>query len=141
MYNYSLTGKQFKIEESQLDLYDSYNRKLLEGSFQKVDQRILALAHHSLVVPAYLIEIEEKTNVDDIVHGIINGCLKIGGYTNNAAGYEGSMKTKEKNSNEVSEFSFAMIAEDLKKEIDRNNYAKIDRLTTVLEKNIKSFIK
>ena len=51
------------------------------------------------------------------------------------------LNINELNINEVSEFFFAMIAEDLKKEIDRNNYAKIDRLTTVLEKNIKSFIK
>ena len=47
MYKYNLVGKQFKIKESQLDLYDSYNRKLLEGSFQKIDQQKIALAHHS----------------------------------------------------------------------------------------------
>ena len=141
--NYSVKPSQFfsKTKGFMPDVYDSHKRKLLKGSFQKIDQRDIILAHHSLVTPAYLIEIEKKTNVDNILHEIINGCLKIGGYIKNAAGYDGSWRTNEKNSNKVSEFSFAMIAEDLKKEIDRYYHAKIDRLTTVLERNINSFVK
>ena len=115
--------------------------KIINGSFQIVDQQKITLAHHDLVVPSYLIEIEEKTNVDDIVKEILYSCLKIGGYTKNSAGNDGSRKTNEKNSSEVSQFSFAMIAEDLKKEIDRYYNAKIDRLFTELEREINSFIK
>ena len=83
MYSKSL-GKPLNTEESQLDVHDRYNRKLLKGSFQKVDKESIVLAHHRLVVPAYLIEIEEKTDADDIVDGILYSCLKKVRYTSAA---------------------------------------------------------
>ena len=131
-----------KIEDSQKDLHDSYNRKIINGSFQNVDQQKIALAHHSLVVPAYLIEIEEKTYMDDIVYYILYKCLKIGFYTKNRISYMLNRVTyKEKNAtNEVSELVFTMIAENLKKEINRNHHAKIDSLTTTLENKTNSII-
>ena len=53
-----------------------HNRKILKGSFQKPEPEKIALAHHDLVVPAYLFEVEEKTNVDDIINGLLYSLLK-----------------------------------------------------------------
>ena len=64
-------NKFSKIGESQVDSHDSYDTKTFNGSYQKIDQQKIVLAHHQLVVPAFLIEIEEKTNVDDIVKTIL----------------------------------------------------------------------
>ena len=76
MFNGSLK-KPLKIEESLSDVYDSQYRKILKGSYQNVDQKSIALAHHNLVVPAYLIEIEEKTDVCDIVDETLYNVLKM----------------------------------------------------------------
>ena len=37
------------------DLFDCQNRKIMQGHFQIFSYRKIVLAHHSLVVPAYLI--------------------------------------------------------------------------------------
>ena len=67
------TGSFF--EEPASDAFDSENRKILQGSFQK-EKEMIATAHHSLVVPAYLIEIEEKLSVKEIVHTVHHDILK-----------------------------------------------------------------
>ena len=65
------------VEETVNDLFDSQNRKIMQGQFQMFSYRKIVLAYHSLVVPAYLIEIEEKTSVDDIVKGTLYSGLKL----------------------------------------------------------------
>ena len=139
MYNLNLY-KFSKIGEPQTDLYDSYNRKIFNGSFQNVDQQKIVLAHHSLVVPSYLIEIEENTNVDDIVKETLYSVLKIGCYPKSNAVFKKDQNTSEEYStgNKKSEFSFTMIAEEFKKEIKENHPAKIDFLIFRLVNHLRN---
>ena len=77
-----------------------------------------------------------------MVEGILYSCLKKQRYTKNVIDYLiNRKKDKENNAkNKVSEFVFAMIEENLKKEINRNYQAKIDSLTSTLENKINSII-
>ena len=75
VFNHGLK-KPNLTEEYSSDLFDSHNRKILKGSFQKPEPEKIALAHHDLVVPAYLFKVEEKTNVDDIINGLLYSLLK-----------------------------------------------------------------
>ena len=140
MYSNSLNKLSSKVGESQKDLYDSYNRKIFNGSFQNVDQQKIVLAHHSLVVPSYLIEIEENTNVDDIVKETLYSVLKIGCYPKSNAVFKKDQNTSEEYStgNKKSEFSFTMIAEEFKKEIKENHPAKIDFLIFRLVNHLRN---
>ena len=128
-------NKSLKTGESQVDSYDSYNRKNFISLYQKIDQQKIALAHHSLVVPAYLIEIEEKTNVDDIIKTMLFNVLEIGIYTND------QNKNKENiANNKNSEFSFTMIAKEFVKEIKANHPIRIDFFISRLENNLNSIM-
>ena len=66
-------GEKVTNSNSICDVFDSKNNKILQGTFEKrVYSKIIALAHHSLVAPAYLLEIEEifslKSLIDQIVY-------------------------------------------------------------------------
>ena len=129
MYNRSL-DTPLRIEESSLDSFDSRNRKILKGSFQQEKkQKSIALAHHNLVVPAYLIEVEEEANLVDIVEHILYATSFI---------YQ---KTKKENKSEVSEYSLTFVREELKKKIDRIHHDIITYYTLKLETDINSIIK
>ena len=142
MFNDSL-NEPLKIEECSLDLFDSHDRKVLEGSFQKGDQENIALAHHDLVIPAYLIEIEEKLHVEDLVNGILYSLSKVEGYAESFADSDIIQETnKENNSeNKLFDFSFTKIEDEFKKEIDRHYHAKIDCLISALADDTNSIIK
>ena len=143
MYSYSLNKLSSKVGESHKALYDSYNRNIFNGSFQNIDQQKIALAHHHLVVPAYLIEIEKKIDIDYIVNEILFDCLNIECCIENDSVNDMKRKTNKENTskNEVSDFVFTMIEENLKKIIDRNYHALIDCLTSELEYETNSVIK
>ena len=67
-----LCGKVANLEDSFCDVFDSKDRKISQGTFVKdrVGQKII-LAHHSLVVPAYLIEIEEKFSLKSLIDEVV----------------------------------------------------------------------
>ena len=133
MFNGSLK-KPLKIEESLSDVYDSQYRKILKGSYQNVDQKSIALAHHNLVVPAYLIEIEEKTDVCDIVDETLYSVLKIKKITQKNAIF--TINDENSANYENSEFSFNMIAEEFEKEIKAYHPKQIDYLISMWEDGI-----
>ena len=79
----------------------------MQGHFQIFSYRKIVLAHHSLVVSAYLIEIEEKTSVDDIVKGILYSGLKLKYFSKKGGVSVMSQKANKENNkhDEVSQIS------------------------------------
>ena len=99
--------------------YDSMNRKILQGTFHRdfgYEKEILA--HHDLVVPAYLVEFSEKPTVGEIVDEVFDYILE------------------EKNPNKVEEYTFETITKELKREIVKNKAEKIKTLESKLYKNM-----
>ena len=135
-----------KIKESPLDLFDSRKRKILKGTFQNQEKLKNMLAHHDLVEPAFLIEIEEKTNVHDIVKGTLNSLSKLGLYSPHTLGslaifekiYQ---KTNEVNNNKVSQYSITTIAEELYKVIRAKHLSKVYYLISQLENDTSLIMK
>ena len=58
-------------EDSPQNKFDSRNRKILGGTFQADLKLKIATAHHGLVVPVYLLEIEENQSVKQIVNKVV----------------------------------------------------------------------
>ena len=131
-------GLSRKNKNTAPDLFDSLNRKIMQGTFQTVLGQNTVLAHHSLVVPAYLIEIEEKTSVDDVVNGTLYSGLKL---EKLKKGYFPTLSQKTNIRDDVSQISFTMIAEELKKGIKSHYEAKLSQLTVGLRNKTDSIIK
>ena len=141
---YKNESKQLvEVEKSTLDMFDSQNRKISEGSLQNHDQLKIALAHHNFVEPAYLIEIEEKSSVDDVVNGTLYNCLKMIEYDKISGLFYKDKRTIKESSfkRNKSEFSFAMIEEYFKNEIIRNHQAEVQYLTMNFENRAYKIMK
>ena len=92
--------------------YDSMNRKILQGTFHRdfgYEKEILA--HHDLVVPAYLVEFSEKPTVGEIVDEVFDYILE------------------EKSPNKVEEYTFETFTKKLKREIVENKVRKLKLLS------------
>ena len=137
IFNSSLT-KPIQIKESSHDLVDSQDRKILKGSFLQEDvNENIALAHHKLVVPAYLVEVEEDTNLVDIAKHILYSCIKY--RTPYPDSQMNAKKNKQRKTNKtkdskVSENSFTKLGTVLKDEIEKIYFAKISNLISELKR-------
>ena len=71
-------GKLTSFKDSPQDTLDSQGNKIKEGTFKydKLDEKI-AVAHHDLVAPAYLIEVEVKRNVQELVKNVLYNILSV----------------------------------------------------------------
>ena len=138
--------RRVNFSESPKDKQDSLNRKIEQGSFRKnyLHQKIV-LAHDSLVTPAYLIEIQEKIDIEEIVHETLYSNLKIRKFTATKKTYR-SKKLKvsefkeENKSNVVKQHTKELFVKELQKELALNEEAKLRHLQKQLDKNISSLI-
>ena len=66
------SAKPANFEDSSQTVFDSRNNKILQGSFVKThtNQKIV-VAHHDIVTPVYLIEINEKRSAKEIASEIL----------------------------------------------------------------------
>ena len=79
---------RYKISDSQVDINelpvkserDSENSKLLKRTVFSRDQFTIAVAHHELVTPAYLIVFENDLHIDGMVQNILYEKLKENGF-------------------------------------------------------------
>ena len=63
---------QVNLKDSSQDMFDSEENKISMGNFQvDVEDEKIAVAHHNLVTPAYLIEIEGKQSLSEFVNDIL----------------------------------------------------------------------
>ena len=120
-----------RFEDSTSNKYDSSQVKILQGTFERdVEKEKIVLSHDTFVVPAYLIEIEEKQTVDQIVEEILYNDLKLERFTRNS---EPSTKYQKKNrvketSKQNQESTSDKVSKALVKEINANRQAKLEIL-------------
>ena len=136
------------FEDSSHSKYDSNNVEILQGTFERnyLNERII-LAHHDLVVPAYLIEIEEKQSAEKTVKEIVEFSLyynlkltKFIESLNPVATYQ-KKSTEHNTSNKAADCSLDIVTKALEKEINRNRQVKFETLMSRHETYIKSIIK
>ena len=71
-----LPPNNHKILSSTNDLFDSNNDIILKDTFT-AEENITVVAHHDLVTPAYLVEIEVESDLRKIVTDVLYKKLKI----------------------------------------------------------------
>ena len=108
----------------ELPQIDGRNGNILQGTFQlgKLEKEKIILAHHDLIVPSYLIEIEEETSVEEILEEALQYYID------------------EKDLNKVQEITFEMITKELEKEIIACQQEKLDHLKSECDSYINSVI-
>ena len=141
-------GKKIaKLEKSFDDVFDSKERKISQGTFvrESLSNKIV-LAHHSLVVPAYLLEIEEifslKSHVDQIVYsyfGLID-CQKKN--LNKIVDLNRNQKSSKNqiSLNKGSAFTLEAVKTALKQEINANLQEKLIFSISQLDAKVNTII-
>ena len=76
-----LTGAKVTIEKNAEYKTDQSKSKLLGGTFNAQSARKVFLAHHDLVVPAYLIEVKVKTDIRKFVVDMLYKILNVKRFT------------------------------------------------------------
>ena len=124
--------KLVEFEDTRQDKFDIRNGKILGGTFQKdFEQSKIALAHHDLVVPVYLIEVEEVTNVKEIVEQSV--CRQSGNMLfNKSEKVSKDGKTLKK----VPEHTLEIVTKELEKVVNANQLAKCELLKLKLDRVI-----
>ena len=66
------TAEVVTIDRNEKFITDSNKNKIMKGTFNMNSKdRNIVLAHHDLVIPAYLIEIEEEINVNKFIYDVL----------------------------------------------------------------------
>ena len=134
--------KSATLKESENDKFDSKNNKILQGTFMNKDEKcIIGLAHHDLVTPVYLIEVEDKLSLEDITQKILYEHLDVDNYVEEDELSTDSLCIDDNNSYEVQEYTLETITKELEKEITRNQQAMYKCLVSELDNDINSIMK
>ena len=126
------------FEASPQDKYDSKNNKIPQGTFERhSEDAIIALAHHDLVTPAYLLEIESKPSLKEITEDVLFGISK-----EEEGDDRNSLESSivEKTTNSVKEYSLEIVVKELDKEYTARQRAHLKYLKTKLDDSINSVI-
>ena len=134
------------LEVSSKDMFDSDNNKILEGTFQvSLDEVIIAVAHHKLVTPTYVIAIEVKKDVCRLVKDILYKKFDVHRFieeTNNML--QCPSVSKDSVDQNISDFidncSLEKFNVELEKEITSNQNAQVDFLKSKFGNNVTSFL-
>ena len=70
-FNYKSGNQINEPEDPEQTKYDSNNNRIIQGTFNCEEKSNIVLAHHDLVIPAYLIEIQENVNVKTMVDDLL----------------------------------------------------------------------
>ena len=121
---FNFENKLINFEDSSQDKFDSTNRKILKGIFQTDYNRMnekITLAHPDLVIPVYLIEIQEETSVEEIVQYALNSDF----FKSIASVIERSEKSQNvKNAKNKMQ---QKLKKELEKEVDARQHLKLLR--------------
>ena len=153
--------KDYLIQDPSVQLYRGYTRKSVTfvdsendkfyGKDKKISREtlvndygncIIGVAHHDLVTPVYLIEIEEKLSLEEIVQEITYEYFDVFQYVEEdelSTNFQ-NMCIDDNNSNEVQEYTLETITKEIEKKIDMNRQAKIKYLMSKLDDEIDSII-
>ena len=126
-----------EFESSPTDKFDSKNNRILQGTFQKDPLRWKkALAHHDLVLPVYLVEVEESTSVREVVNHVLYDKLEFKQYS--CDNQTGQKSTEVNNSDKVAECTVELILKEMKVALAEYQQTKLKSLKLVLDKKVKS---
>ena len=94
---HSIDKTQTSFEDSPHDIFDSQNNKVLGGSFYfKYNDEKIAVAHHDLVTPAYLIEFREEKEVAKIEKKMLYKYMNVQKLDDESKDFNGKLKCQFK---------------------------------------------
>ena len=151
----SHTYRQTTFENSLEDKFDSSNNRILQGTFQQENdsEETIVSAHHSLVVPVYLLEIEETSSVKEIANYMLYANLNVEKFILESDPSKEGQKTTTLNKklenhlfkvNDINinkGYTLMSVTKALKEEISANRLAKLKHLKSGLKIKIDSIIK
>ena len=129
--------KQASVEDPQPDKFDGHGNKILNGTFDvgHKEKRVF-LAHHDLVSPLYLIEIEIRQYLEVLVANVLYNDLKIMKYPR---------RSKIGVQKDLPEKSFKhpleLLVAELEDEIAENQQAQVDYMKYAFDNNLKEIMK
>ena len=137
------TRKSVTFVDSIKDKFDSKNNKISGGTFlNDKENHIIGVAHHDLVTPVYLIEVEERFSLKEVAQKILYQHLRVCKYVEEDEVSAKSQNTsaEECNVNKVKEYTLEKVTKELEKEIDSNQQAKLKALASQLDDDIHSIM-
>ena len=122
--------------------FDSKNNKIFKGTFTQEEEEILVLSHHDLVKPAYLVEIEVKYDLCEIIKDVLYRKFNISKFyktENSLFQPQSSFKNSISQIGSIEEpnYSVEMFVDELKKEIEANQQPEIKLIESQFYHNIK----
>ena len=137
---YSKIPTTFK--DSPLDAFDSQNNKIPHGTFHyDLKNEKFAVAHHDLVTPAYLIEVEGKKSVQEVVESVLYKKLFVDRFSKPT-----STKTKQQSLSKIltnktslkmtSEYTSEQFYSELQAEIETNQRAQVESIKSKFDDKI-----
>ena len=125
-------SEPIEFENSPSDKLDSNDNRILQGTFQKDPSKWKkALAHHELVVPVYLVEVEDYVSAREIVNYVLYDKLELQQYS-----FENYITRN--NFDNVEECTIELIIKEMKIALAAYQQAKLKHLSTVIRKKFKS---
>ena len=126
------SGEQTEFHCSSNDLFDSGNNRISNGTFQvEYGKEKIAAAHHELVTPKYLIQVERKQTVRDFVKDVLYNKFDVPMFKSEKSTLNLNMCTKI-----LDEDFFT----ELERELDRNLQGEINFIKSKFDFNIKSLL-
>ena len=123
------SGEQTEFQCSSNDLFDSGNNRISNGTFQvEYGKEKIAAAHHELVTPKYLIQVERKQTVRDFVKDVLYNKFDVPMFKSEKSTLNLNMCTKI-----LDEDFFT----ELERELDRNLQGEISFIKSKFDFNIK----
>ena len=151
-----LKYKQVKIKEDPIQTtYDSKNNKIIQGTFRICGESAnVVLAHHDLVIPTYLIEIQDEKSIGAMADDILYEELKLKRFTKykqipSVTSLHISQKKKKnkskaiskpKTQNKVLNFTVEALIAKIEKEIIANHKAQLKNIMNNFNERISSVI-
>ena len=121
---------QVSLQDSPQDKFDSKENKISKGTFQvNLEEGKIAVAHHDLVTPAYLIEIEQKLSLSELVNDILY--IKFNVYRFHEEGIDMNSNLSvnslhQSSTTKLENYSLENFLAELEKEISANQQAQIE---------------
>ena len=132
------------ILSSTNDVFDSNNDKIFKGRFTAAEEEeITVVAHHDLVTPAYLVEIEVESDLREIVTDVLYNKLKVYEFDktdNTMFQAQSSCKDSISKTSKEPTYSVEMFINELKKEIEANQQAETKHIESQFYHHIKFLI-
>ena len=131
--------KQVSFEDSPLDKLDRHGNKVLKGTFNanNKEEKVI-VAHHDLVIPVYLIEIEVVQSLDLWVENILYNDLRVKKYHSKEETVQKhtSLPKTPLDQRISTKVNIQLVLKELEKEITVNHQAQVQHLKSKFDHSI-----